>query len=87
MYYISYVICTSLKKKSALKRNYNLLIKKTLDGATGDIFEQQCLGLINSNKSSNSIETYPLNYLSVIPFLATAMTTCFYFSKLDCFYV
>ena len=65
MYYISYVICTSLKKRSALKRNYNLLIdKQTLDGATGDIFGQQDFGLININQDSNSIEPYLLKYLS-----------------------
>ena len=51
-------ICTSLKKyRSALKRNYNLLIEKqTLDGATADIFEQQDFGSISSNQDSNSIE-------------------------------
>ena len=57
------IICTSLKKyRSALKKNYNLLIdKQTLDGATGDIFEQQDFGSINSYQDSNSVETYLLN--------------------------
>ena len=57
------IICTSLKKyRSALKKNYNLLIdKQTLDGATGDVFEQQDFGSINSDQDSNSIETYLLN--------------------------
>ena len=78
------IICTSLKKyRSALKRNYKL----TIDGATGNIFEQQDFGSLNSNQDSNSIETYLLNYLSVILSLATSMTMYFYFSKLDCFYV
>ena len=83
------MICTSLKKyRSALKRNYNLLIdKQTLDGATADTFEQQDFGSINSNQDSNSIETYLLDYLSVILSLATLMTIYFYFSKLDCFCV
>ena len=83
------IICTSLKKyRSALKRNYNLLIEKqTLDGAIGDIFEQQDFGSINSNQDSISIEPYLLNYLSVIHSLATLMTIYFYFSKLNCFYV
>ena len=64
-----------------------MIDKQTLDGATADIFEQQDFGLINSNQDSNSIETYLLDYLSVILSLATLMTIYFYFSKLDCFCV
>ena len=45
------------KYSSAIKRNYNLpLEKQTLDGATGDILEQQEFGSINSKQDSKSID-------------------------------